>query len=136
MTKEETHFLTDILRQPKELRWTLQHLTSAAAAEVAKAAAAMRVARNVFLTAIGSSWHAALNVAPMFNEEGRPVYLVDASEFLFLAELPADSLVVAISRSGRSTEIVQLVEKAKRSGAKVIGITNVPGGTLAKEADF
>src|SRR5262249_4878620 len=136
MTKEATHFLKDILRQPKELRWTLEHLTGSAAPEVAKAAAAIRGARSVFLTGIGSSWHAALNVAPVFNEAARLVYLVEASELLLFADLPADSVVIAISRSGRSIEIVQLVEKAKRSGVKVIGITNVPEGTLAKEADF
>jgi len=136
MTKEPTHFLKDILRQPKELRWTLEHLTGSAAAEVTKAAAAIRGARNVFLTGIGSSWHAALNVAPMFNEAGRPVYLIEASELLLFAELPADSAVIAISRSGRSIEIVQLVEKAKRSGAKVVGVTNAAEGTLAKEANF
>src|SRR5262245_62670993 len=136
MTKEPTHFLKDILRQPKELRWTLEHLTGSAAAEVTKAAAAIRGARNVFLTGIGSSWHAALNVAPMFNEAGRPVYLVEASELVSFVEIPADSMIVVISRSGRSIEIVQLVEKAKRSGAKVIGITNAPEGTLAKEANF
>lgn len=136
MTKEATHFLKDILRQPRELHWTLEHLTSSGADDVAKAAAAIRGAKNVFLTGIGSSWHVALNVAPMFNEAGRPVYLVEASELLLFAEFPADSVVIAISRSGRSIEVVQLVEKAKRSGVKVIGITNVPDGTLAKEADF
>jgi len=136
MTKEATHFLKDILRQPKELRWTLEHLTGSVAAEVARAAAAIRGARNVFLTGIGSSWHAALNVAPMFNEAGRPVYLLEASEVLLFAEVPADSVMIAISRSGRSIEIVQLVEKAKRSKVKVIGITNAAEGTLAKEADL
>lgn len=136
MTKESTRFLKDILRQPRELRWTLEHLASSAAGGVAQAAAAVRSARNVFLTGIGSSWHAALNVAPMFNEAGRPAYLVEASEMVSFAEIPEGSSIVVISRSGRSIEIVQLVEKAKRSGAKVIGITNAPEGTLAKEANF
>jgi glucosamine--fructose-6-phosphate aminotransferase (isomerizing) len=124
------------LRQPKELRWTLQHLTGSGAAAILKAAAAIHCTRNVFLTGIGSSWHAALNVAPMFNEAARPVHLVEASELLLFAELPRDSAMIVISRSGRSIEIVQLAEKAKRSGVKVIGITNVAEGTLAKEADF
>jgi glutamine---fructose-6-phosphate transaminase (isomerizing) len=137
MTKETTRFLQDILRQPKELRWTLEHLTGAGVGSgaVANGAGAIRDARNVFLSGIGSSWHAALNVAPMFNEAGRPAHLVEASELVLFAEIPADSAVIVISRSGRSIEIVQVVEKAKRAGAKVIGITNAPEGTLAKEAD-
>lgn len=136
MTKEATHFLKDILRQPKELRWTLEHWAGSAEDDVAKAAAAIHDARSVFLSGIGSSWHAALNVAPIFSQAGHPVYLVEASELLLFTELPANSVVITISRSGRSIEIVQMAEKAKRSGAKVIGITNVAGGTLAKEADF
>jgi len=136
MSKEATRFLKDILRQPKELRWTLEHLTGSGAAAILKAAAAIHRARNVFLTGIGSSWHAALNVAPMFNEAARPVHLVEASELLLFAELPRDSAMIVISRSGRSIEIVQLAEKAKRSGVRVIGITNVAEGTLAQEADF
>jgi len=136
MTKEATHFLKDILRQPKELRWTLEHLTGSGAAAILKAAVALRGAGNLFLTGIGSSWHAALNVAPVFQEARRPVHLVEASELLLSLEFPRDSAVIVISRSGRSIEIVQLAEKAKRSGVKVIGITNVAEGTLAKEADF
>jgi glucosamine--fructose-6-phosphate aminotransferase (isomerizing) len=136
MTEQTTHFLRDILRQPKELRWTLEHLTGPRAGEVAKAAAAVRSAGNLFLTGIGSSWHAALNVAPMFNQAGRPVYLVEASELLLFAEFPPDSAMIVISRSGRSIEIVQLAEKAKRGGVKVIGITNATDGMLAREAEL
>lgn len=136
MPSEMTHFLRDILRQPKELRWTLEYVTGAGSGAIGKAAAATRSARAVYLSGIGSSWHAAVNVAPMFQEAARPVQLVEASELLLFGELPPESAMIVISRSGRSIEIVQLVEKAKRSGVKVIGITNAPDGTLAKEADF
>jgi len=136
MATEMTHLLRDILRQPKELRWTLEHLTGSGADAISNAAAAIRGARNVYLSGIGSSWHAALNIAPMFNQAARPVYLVEASELLLFAEFPRDSAMILISRSGRSIEIVQLAEKAKRAGVRVIGITNAPDGTLAKQADF
>jgi len=72
----------------------------------------------------------------MLNQAGRPAHLVEASELLLFVELPADSAIIVISRSGRSIEVVQLVEKAKRSGVMVIGITNSPEGSLAKEAEF
>ena len=131
-----TYFLRDILRQPKELRWTLEHLTGAGAQGIASAVDATRKVKHVFLTGIGSSWHAALNVAPMFQEAGRPVYLVESSELLEFGTFPTGSAVIVISRSGRSVEIVRLAEKAKRAGAAVMGITNAPEGTLAKEAEF
>ena len=136
METQPTHFLRDILRQPETLRSTLEHLTEAGAESVTRARQAIRGARNIYLTGIGSSWHAALNVFPIFSEAARPVNLVEASELLLFGRFPPESTVIAISRSGRSVEIVQLVEKAQRGGGKVIGITNMPDGTLAKVADF
>jgi len=142
-----THFLSDILRQPEELRRTIEVLAGATGAgrgalgpgsaghwQLEAAAAAVRGARQVYLTGIGSSWHAALNVGAMFHQHAHPVYLLDADELLRFAAFPKDSAMIIISRSGKSTEIVQLARKARQAGVKVIGITNAPESPLAKEA--
>jgi glucosamine--fructose-6-phosphate aminotransferase (isomerizing) len=129
-----TYFSQDILRQPKELRWTLDHFSGAGRGALDAAVAAVRVARHVYLTGIGSSWHAGLNASVLFQLGARPVYLVDAAELVQFAAIPAESLLIVISRSGRSVEIVQLLAKARESGATVIGITNAADGTLAREA--
>jgi glutamine---fructose-6-phosphate transaminase (isomerizing) len=129
-----THFLHDILRQPNELQRTLDYLSGAGRGALGAADAAMRSARQVYLTGIGSSWHAGLNVSALFQLGGRPVYLVDAAELVQFAAIPRDSVLIVISRSGRSVEIVQLLAKARDSGATVIGITNAADGTLAREA--
>jgi glutamine---fructose-6-phosphate transaminase (isomerizing) len=129
-----THFLRDIRRQPSELQRTLDHLSGSGSGALEAAVAAVQVARHVYLTGIGSSWHAGLNVSVLFQLGARPVYLVDAAELVQFAVIPAESVLIVISRSGRSVEIVQLLAKARESGATVIGITNVAEGTLAREA--
>lgn len=132
-----THFLRDILRQPEELRRTIELLAGpngAGRGALEAATAAVRGARHVYLTGIGSSWHAALNVSMLFHRHAHPVYLHDAAELLSFAAFPKDSAMIIISRSGKSTEIVQLARKARQAGVTVIGITNAPEGTLAKEA--
>jgi glucosamine--fructose-6-phosphate aminotransferase (isomerizing) len=131
-----THFLRDILRQPIELQRTLEHLSGPGRHSLDAAVAAVQKARHVFLTGIGSSWHAGLNVSTLFQLQGRPVYLVDAAQLVQFAAIPAESVLIVISRSGRSVEIVQLLAKARNSGAKVIGITNSAEGTLAREAQM
>src|SRR6266852_1837396 len=131
-----THFLRDILRQPVELQRTIDHLSGAGRSALEAAVAAVRSARHVYLTGIGSSWHAGLNVAALFQLGARPVYLVDAAELVQFAAIPAESVLIVISRSGRSVEIVHLLAKARASGATVIGITNVAEGTLAREAQI
>jgi glucosamine--fructose-6-phosphate aminotransferase (isomerizing) len=62
--------------------------------------------------------------------------LVDAAEMVQFAAVPAGSVLIVISRSGRSVEIVQLLAKARESGATVIGITNAADGALAREAQI
>jgi glucosamine--fructose-6-phosphate aminotransferase (isomerizing) len=52
------------------------------------------------------------------------------------AAIPAGAVLIVISRSGRSVEIVQLLAKARESGATVIGITNAADGALAREAQI
>ncbi len=131
-----THFLRDILRQPNELQRTLEHLSADGRGALDAAVAAVRAGRHVYLTGIGSSWHAGLNVSALFQVGGRPVYLVDAAEMVQFAAIPAESVLIVISRSGRSVEIVQLLAKARESGATVIGITNAADGALAREAQI
>ena len=94
----------------------------------------VRRARHVFLAGIGASWHAALGAGTLFSLHGRPVYTVEAGELLHFTSIPPESVVIAISRTGRSIEIVQLLSKIHESGASLICITNSPESPLATEA--
>ncbi|PYT49277.1 MAG: hypothetical protein DMG44_11120 [Acidobacteria bacterium] len=131
-----THFLRDILRQPEELERTIEYLCRPRLLALGAAAAAIRNARHVYLTGIGSSWHAALNVGALFYQNARPVYMQDAAELLLFSTFPPGAAIIIISRSGRSIEIVQLAAKARAAGATVIAVTNAPDGPLAKEAQI
>ena len=131
-----THFLQDILRQPQELERALGHLSGVGRHGLQTAADAIRKARHVYLTGIGSSWHAAFGAGAIFFRAGRPVYMQDAGELVQFATFPAESVIIAISRSGRSVEIVNLLAKARQSGATVIGVTNSTDGVLAREAQL
>lgn len=130
-----THFLQDILRQPEELKRAIDYLIGPGNTQISKAANTIRQAGKVYLTGIGASWNAALAAGSIFYSGGRPVYLLDASELLF-AEIPTGSVIVMLSRSGRSIEIVKLLAKARVAKATVIGITNFEDGQLAREADI
>jgi len=131
-----THFLRDILRQPKELHRTIDFLLGVGRPVLDAATGAIRGARHVYLTGIGSSWHAALCAGTLFNLAGNPVYLYDAAELLEFAEFPSNAVVIVISRSGRSVEIVKLLAKVRERGAIVIAITNSAEGPLAQGAQL
>jgi len=131
-----THFLRDILRQPAELQRTIDSLMGAGWLTLGTAADAVRGARHVYLTGIGSSWHAALTTGPLFHVGSRPVCMLSSEELLHFASIPPESAIIVISRSGRSVEIVNLLAKVRNTGATVIGITNSADGPLAKEAQI
>jgi glutamine---fructose-6-phosphate transaminase (isomerizing) len=131
-----THFLQDILRQPDELRSVIERLRGESRKPLETAAATIRAARHVYLTGIGASYNAALGAAWHFHSAGHPVYLLDAAELLHSASIPSGSVLIVLSRSGRSVEIVKLLEKAQAVRATVVGITNFPDGALAQQAEI
>src|SRR5260370_38288493 len=115
-----THFLRDILRQPNELQRTIDFLLGSGRSNLDAATAAIRNARHLYLTGIGSSWHAALCPGTLFNLGARPVYLYDAAELLEFAAFPTDSVVIVISRRRRSVEIAKLLARVRERGWIVI----------------
>src|ERR1700761_6358729 len=99
-----THFLQDILRQPDELQGVIDLLRGEGREPLEKAAGTVRAARHVYLTGIGASYNAAFGAASHFHSAGHPVYLLDAAELLHAASIPPDSVLIVLSRSGRSIE--------------------------------
>ena len=130
-----TRLLEDILRQPSELSMLLARLTGPQARLIGEAAMLIERARHVYVTGIGSSWAASISTATLFQLGGRAVTLIDASELLHFAAIAPDSVIVALSRSGRSIEIVQLLPQIRYAGARLIAVTNAKESPLARAAD-
>ncbi len=94
-------------------------------------------ARRILLTACGTSWHAALIGEYMLEEFVRiPVEVEYASEFRYRDPvLDQDTVVMVISQSGETADTLAALREAKRKGAKVLGICNVVGSSIARETD-
>ncbi len=91
---------------------------------------------HIYLVACGTSYHAAL-VAEYWWEPllGLPVTAEIASEFRY--KNPAvgkNTLVVAISQSGETVDTLMAVRGAKERGAQVLGVVNIVGSAIAREA--
>jgi glucosamine--fructose-6-phosphate aminotransferase (isomerizing) len=94
-------------------------------------------ARRILITACGTSWHAALIGEYMLEEFVRiPVEIEYASEFRYRDPvIDQDTVVVVISQSGETADTLAALREAKRKGAKVLGVCNVVGSTIARETD-
>jgi glucosamine--fructose-6-phosphate aminotransferase (isomerizing) len=97
----------------------------------------LRSLKRIIITACGTSWHAGLIGEYMIEEFARiPVEVEYASEFRYRSPIiEEDTLVVAISQSGETADTLAAMREAHRKGAKVLGICNVVGSTIAREAD-
>ncbi|MBU0742005.1 glutamine--fructose-6-phosphate transaminase (isomerizing) [bacterium] len=97
----------------------------------------LRNIRRIIILACGTSWHAGL-VGEYLIEEyaGIPVEVEYASEFRYRSPvIEPGTLCLTISQSGETIDTLEAMREAKRRGAKVLGITNVVGSTIARETD-
>lgn len=92
---------------------------------------------RILILGCGTSWHAALVARYMIQElAGIPVTVEYASEFRYLPRAELDgTLAIAVSQSGETADTLEAAREAKRSGARLAGIVNVVGSTLARESD-
>lgn len=95
-------------------------------------------ADRVVITACGTAWHAGIVGKYAFEHFARiPVDVDIASEFRYRDPIfnPGDIFII-ISQSGETADTLAAMRMAKKSGARIIAITNVVGSTLAREADL
>jgi glucosamine--fructose-6-phosphate aminotransferase (isomerizing) len=93
---------------------------------------------QVIITACGTSWHSALIGEYMLEELARiPTKVEYASEFRYKNPVVNErTLVIVVSQSGETADTLAALREAKRRGARVMGIVNVVGSTIARETDF
>jgi len=89
-------------------------------------------ARQVIITACGTSRHAALVGRYLFSRVGKKFCdVVMASEFGYFADsVDKNTIVIAVSQSGETADVVEGVKAARNAGAQVISIVNRPNSIL------
>lgn len=92
---------------------------------------------RVVVSGIGKSGHIARKIASTLASTGTPAYFVHAAEASHgdLGMIEAGDVFIAISYSGASDELLDIVPLVKRRGAKLIAITGNAQSALAREAD-
>ena len=94
-------------------------------------------AKRVVLTACGTSRYAALVGRHLFSRlAGKFCNVAIASEFRYLADaIDRDTLVIAVSQSGETADVLEGVKRAKRQGAAILSLVNTVGSSLARLSD-
>lgn len=128
---------SEIFEQPERLA-SLLDKQKQTVIEIAKAIQSRDV-QYAFLAARGTSDNAGRYANYLWGAHNRlPLALATPSLFTYYQSPPRlqNALVVGVSQSGQSPDIVSVLEEGRRQGCLTLAITNIPESPLAKSADF
>ena len=129
-------FLEEIQEQPEALKQTFCYYRSEEGKKSLKTVCALwksgEYDRIVF-TGMGSSYFISQAAATMISSASIPASAINAGELLHFQSpsLTERTLLIAVSQSGESYEVIELLKKQRRLPITVIGITNESGSSLA-----
>jgi glutamine---fructose-6-phosphate transaminase (isomerizing) len=123
----------EIEEQPAALR----RLVTDGQEEIESLVDAISTAEDVILVGCGTAGNAALAGSYFFDEIcGRRMNMIPASEFRYRSRtLNGDSLVIALSQSGETVDVLDAMAVAQKRGARLAAIVNTPMSTLDRMVD-
>lgn len=135
------HFmLKEMYEQPKAIADTFSPRIKDGRVEIEELGMddeAIRAVKKIVIVACGSAYHTGMTSKYIFEGMARiPVEVDLASEFRYRDPILTDgTLVIVISQSGETADSLAALREAKEKGCKVLGIVNVVGSSIAREAD-
>lgn len=135
------HFmLKEIYEQPKAVRDTINPRIKDDRIEIEELEMTeeeIKSINKIYIVACGSAYHVGVTAKYVIEGMARiPVEVDLASEFRYRDPImEKDSLVIVISQSGETADSLAALRAVKEKGVKVLGIVNVVGSSIAREAD-
>jgi arabinose-5-phosphate isomerase len=93
---------------------------------------------RAIVTGMGKSGIIARKIAATLSSTGTPAFFMHPAEAIHgdLGMIQGDDIVIALSQSGETAEVLRLLETIRRIGARIIAVTGAPASTLAQSADL
>ena len=135
------HFMIkEIHEQPKAVSDTLNSVIKDGMidlSEVGLSEEEIKEISQIYIVACGSAYHVGVAAQYVMEDLARiPVRVELASEFRYRNPiLDPKGLVVIISQSGETADSLAALRESKKQGVKTLGIVNVIGSSIAREAD-
>lgn len=129
------HFMIkEIFEQPK----IISNIVANSGGQIKNLANLIKKSHGTFMVGCGTAAYASLAGQYLFSKIAkRHLNSAVGSEFTYQADfLNKKSLVIALSQSGETADIIESVKMAKAQGAKIAALVNTLGSTLYRLADF
>ncbi|MBQ8979209.1 MAG: glutamine--fructose-6-phosphate transaminase (isomerizing), partial [Oscillospiraceae bacterium] len=135
------HFMIkEIHEQPRAVRDTINSVVKDGRIDLSQAGLTEDMIRDIsqiYIVACGSAWHVGMAAQYVIEDlAGIPVRVELASEFRYRKLLlDPNGLVIIISQSGETADSREAMNIAKSMGIRTLGIVNVVGSSIARDAD-
>jgi glutamine---fructose-6-phosphate transaminase (isomerizing) len=132
---EYEHFMIkEIMEEPKVVKRLLYSLKTEQKDGFEKFINLIKNARKVTFVAAGTSYHASLLGVYYLHKCGIEAQTIIASEFEHFVGVDENTLVIPVSQSGETMDVIEALKYARKNNAKVASIVNVPYSTIQRES--
>jgi len=132
---EYDHFM---LKEIMEQKDSILRAINQDEAEIMKIAQTIREARGTFISGCGTAGKVCMAAEYFFSMIAqRHVNFASASEFpVYHHFLRPESLLIVVSQSGETADVLEAMSAARSKGSKVLSIVNAQGSTIGRESDY
>ena len=124
--------LREILEEPEAVERLLFSLGHEQKRAFDALAGLVRRSKRIIFAACGTSYHASLLGSYYLHRAGVPCQTLIASEFRHFANVDAETLVVALSQSGETMDVIDALKYAAAKGGRIAAVVNVPHSTIQR----
>lgn len=132
----EHYMIREIREQPITVERLLTSLRTTQKDRIEKFKEMIKSSHKVMFVAAGTSYHASLLGVYFLHKAGIETNTLIASEFEDYANIDEHTLVVAISQSGETMDVIDALKIAKSKNAKIVSIVNVPYSTIQRMSNL
>jgi len=129
------YMIKEIKEQPEVAQRLLDSFTTTQKSKIEKFIELIKQHKKILFLACGTSYHASLIGSIVLNRLGYDARSIIASEVETFVTFNKDTLVIAISQSGETMDVIVPMKRAKAAGAKIVSIVNVPFSTIQRHSE-
>ncbi len=136
LQKYKHYMIKEIMEEPKVVKRLLFSLKTEQKESFNKFVNLIKKSRKVTFLAAGTSYHASLLGVYYLHKCGIEAQTIIASEFQHFIGVDKDTLVIPISQSGETMDVIEALKYAKKNNAKIASIVNVPYSTVQRMSEI
>ncbi len=130
--KFDHYMIKEIYEQPYAVERMISSMSNEQKDGIKKLVSEIKSAKRVVFVASGTSYHATLLGVYFLNKVGVEAHTIIASEFHSFHLVDEDTLLIAVSQSGETMDVIEALHGMKAKGAKIASLVNVPFSTIER----